>query len=158
MKDLKNLVIAAFAVTGILFAANAYAVGAPDSSCNGAAAPQERHKKMEQKRQKMWDELNLTADQKKQLEANKTKNREGMKASFEKMKSCRESLKQELMKPDLDMGKISAIQSEIKALEAQMTDAHLNSVLEVRKILTHEQFEKFISLAGEHKRWQGKGQ
>ena len=106
----------------------------------------------------LFKQLNLTEDQKKQLKANKEKQKEQMKAAFTQMKAQKDAMHQELMKKDLDMAKINAIQSQIKAFQAQMVDNHLNSILEVRKILTPEQFSKFISLMEERKsKWQGHG-
>jgi len=112
---------------------------------------------MFQKKDGIYDKLDLTTEQKKQLEANKVRDREVMKASFEKMKSYRETLKTELMKPELDMVKINNIQSQIKTLQAEMLDNRLNSILKVRKILTPEQFTKFISHVNKrkfnHRKW-----
>lgn len=144
MKYLRSLMAIAFIILGLAITSNAYAFEKGE------------HKDWKQGRQKIWDQLNLTDVQKKQLEDNKSKNKEQMKATFEKMKSYRESLNAELMKPQLDMNKINAIQAEVKALEAQMTDNRLNSILEVRKILSSEQFEKFLSITGKHGQWRHK--
>jgi Spy/CpxP family protein refolding chaperone len=109
------------------------------------AQEQSGHERMH-KGHEVFKQLNLTDDQKTQLEANKKQRRDQMKTWAEQMKAQREAMRQELMKKDLDMGKVNAIQSQIKTLEAQMTDNRLNSILEVRKILTPEQFNKFISM------------
>lgn len=127
MRYFKNLMVTGFIIFSIFTVSNVYAAD------------------------KIWDKLNLTVEQKKQLEDNKAKHKDSMKATFEKMKSCRESLKSELMKPELDMNKINGIQSQIKSLHSQMMDSRLNSILEVRGILTREQFEKFIDITGKHK-------
>lgn len=156
MRYFKNVMVITLAVLGMLIASNVYAFEKGNAQGRECAMSAEKGKKMDEKHQKMWDQLNLTPEQKKQLEDNKAKNREGMKATFEKMESYRESLKAELMKPELDMNKINDIQSQIKLLESQMTDSRLNSILEVRKIMTREQFEKFIELTGKHKPWHGK--
>ena len=157
MKYFKNLMVIAFVILGLVIASNSFAA---DKSCaqdKESAVSGEKHKKMEGGRQKVWDQLNLTPEQKKQLEENKAKNKETMKATFEKMKSAKESLKAELMKPALDMNKINNIQSQVKALQNQMTDNRLSSMLEVRKVLTREQFEKFLEITGKHRTWQHKG-
>ena len=106
---------------------------------------------------KMFAQLNLTEDQRKQLKANKEQQRAQMKSNIQQMKAQREALHQELMKPQLDMDKINAIQTQLKANMAQMADSRLNSILEVRKILTPEQFAKFISTMKErHQRREHK--
>ncbi|MBF0504317.1 MAG: Spy/CpxP family protein refolding chaperone [Candidatus Omnitrophica bacterium] len=94
---------------------------------------------------------NLTDAQKKQLKENFKKQKEAMKAVFEQMKTNKEALNQELAKPDSDMNKISQIQTQIKTLQAQMVDDRLNSILEVKKILTSEQFAKFLEFKAKHK-------
>lgn len=154
MRNLRGLAVAAFIILGMLITPSIYAVEKSDAAGKECAPSlQEKNKKMDEKHQKLWDQLNLTPEQKKQLEENKTKNRETMKAKFEQMRSYRESLKEELMRPELDVNKINGIQSQIKALQAEMVDNHLKSVLDVRKILTHEQFEKFIEIMGKHGKW-----
>ena len=157
MRRFRSLTLTVFAVLGILVAANAYAYDKGYTEDKETAVSGERHAKMEGKFKKITDQLNLTAEQKKQLEDNKTKNREAMKATFEKMKTYKDQLKVELMKQDLDMKTIGDIQAQIKALQAQMIDSRLNSILEVRKILNREQYEKFISLMDKHDSWRQKG-
>lgn len=157
MRYFKNLIVIVFVLLGMLTASNIYAAEKNNGSGEECATYQGKHRNMDEKRQKIWDQLNLTPEQKKQLEDNKAKNKEVMKAIFETIKSLRESLKAELMKPELDMNKISAIQSQIKPLQNQMTDNRLNSILEVRKIMTREQFAKFIELTAKHGTWGHKG-
>jgi len=101
---------------------------------------------------KMFDQLNLNDKQKQAMEANKAAHRGKVKQDFEKMKALKEEFNAELMKPKLDMGKINSLQKQFKALQAQLADDRLNSILEVRKILTPDQFSKFISLVKEHEK------
>ncbi len=114
---------------------------------NDAACQQEKSVKgkMEAGRQELYKDLNLTDEQKKLLEANKAKHREEMKALAGQMKEKKAEVRQELQKDQLDMAKITQLNNELKALQAQMLDHRLESTLEVRKILTPEQFKKFIS-------------
>lgn len=104
-----------------------------------------KHGRMEKKIQEIYSQLNLTPEQKKDLENNKLANREKRKALFEKMRSQKEALNQELMKADLDMAKIIEIQNNIKALQSQIADERLESILAVRKILSAQQFASFIT-------------
>jgi len=101
--------------------------------------------------QEIFSQLNLTESQKKQLEANKIQHRAKMKSAREQMKSYREAFQQELMKPQLDMNKIHKLHNSLKALESQMADDRLNSILEVRTILTPQQFSEFAALLHKHK-------
>jgi Spy/CpxP family protein refolding chaperone len=104
-----------------------------------------------QRIQEIYSQLNLSDDQKKQLEANKQQHRAIMANARQEMKADREALREELMKPQLDMPKITQIHNQIKALGAQMEDTKLSSILAVRAILTPEQYLKFKELMQKHR-------
>jgi Spy/CpxP family protein refolding chaperone len=112
-------------------------------------SPQKLHSG--QRIQEIFSQLNLTDDQKKQLEANKQQHRAKMESARQEMKTDREALKAELMKPQLDMSRIDQFHDRIKSLQSQMEDVKLNSILAVRAILTPEQYLKFMSLMQKHK-------
>ncbi len=99
-----------------------------------------------QRIQEIYSQLNLTDDQKKQLEVNKQEHRVRMENIRQAMKTDKQMLKEELMKPRLDSPKINAIHNQIKSLQNQMEDNKLDSILAVRTILTPEQFLKFVNL------------
>ena len=100
-------------------------------------------KKIDAKRQEVYSNLGLTSEQKKLLEENKNKHREQTKALFTQMRQKIASLRQELEKNELNMQVIYQTNNELKKLQAQMLDSRLERILEVRKILTPEQFKKF---------------
>jgi Spy/CpxP family protein refolding chaperone len=104
-----------------------------------------------QRIQEIFKQLNLTDDQKSQLEANKKQHRAIMEKSREDIKAAKDALKEELMKAQLDMPKINELQAEVKALLSQEEDSKLSSILAVRTILTPEQFTKFVTLMDRHK-------
>ena len=147
MMDFKKNIFVCVLMTGFCALPIVYA----DEADHSFYSSSKWHERMEKKREEIYGQLNLTEGQKKQLEANKKRHHEDKRVVFEKMKSYKESFKQELMKPDLDMSKINEIQSQFKAVQSQMTDDRLRSILEVRKILTPQQFTKFISLMEKHK-------
>jgi Spy/CpxP family protein refolding chaperone len=95
------------------------------------------------RQQRLYKDLGLTKEQKQSLEENKNKNKEQMKALFQNMREKTALVRQELQKEQLDMVKITQLNNELKQLQAQMLDYKLQSILEVRKILTPEQFRKF---------------
>ena len=109
-----------------------------------------------QRIQEIYNQLNLTDAQKKQLEANKRQHRAKSQSVRQEMKIYREALQQELMRPQLDLSKINAIHNQIKSLQSQMEDDRLSSILAVRAILTPEQFLKFVNLMHQHKQEHGK--
>jgi Spy/CpxP family protein refolding chaperone len=94
---------------------------------------------------KLCKDLNITEDQKKQLDANKEKNREEMKAVFKEMKDKKDLMRAELEKEAIDIAKVQAINNDLKALQSKMLDNKLAGILEVRKVLSAEQFKKFSS-------------
>lgn len=157
MSSMRNLFFGIVAFSFLLFANTS--VGAypaeEDDAIGGSPSIEKEGKGPGKWREKKFDEffgqLNLTEEQKQQLKENKASHREKNKSSFEQAKSYREAMKNELMKPELDMSKIYEIHSQLKTLHAQMADDRLSSILEVRKILTPEQFSKFISLMEERR-------
>ena len=101
--------------------------------------------------QEIYKQLDLTDDQKKQLEVNKQQLRAKMQSFRQQMKVDRDALRLELMKPQLAMAQIKQIHDQIKSLQDQMEDEKLNSILAVRAILTPAQYLKFIGLMHKNK-------
>jgi Spy/CpxP family protein refolding chaperone len=99
--------------------------------------------KMKAREDALYKKLNLTEDQKRALEINKTRDRERMKALFQQVKDKRAMMRQEIQSDTLNMDKVNQLNAEMKNLEAQILDQRLQGILSVRKILTPEQFKKF---------------
>ena len=132
----------------LIIAALAISPPAGYASSSDDSRPQEgkaQDGKMEAGRQELYKDLNLSDAQKKLLGENKRKHREEMKSLFSQMKEKREAIRRELQKNELSIGKIAQINNELKILDAQMLDHKLEGILEVRKILTPEQFRKFMT-------------
>lgn len=100
---------------------------------------------VETRRQELYKDLNLSEAQKKSLDENRKNRREEMRSIFSQMKEKREAVRNELQKDELNIGKITQINNELKILSAQMLDRKLDGILEVRKILTPGQFRKFMA-------------
>ena len=101
---------------------------------------EERH---ESHFKEMRDKLGLSPDQEQQLRENRKAHQGKMKALRSENESKREALRSELEKPDLDMGRINALKTDLKDVHNRMDDLRLDGVLAVRKILTPDQFKKF---------------
>jgi len=101
--------------------------------------------------------LNLTDDQVKQLKDAKQKQKEAMKAVFEQMKANRQAFDAEIVKAATDMPKITDLQAQLKTIQSQMVDNHLNAILEIKKILTPEQFAGYRALEKAKKMMMHKG-
>jgi len=74
------------------------------------------------------------------------KQREARKATFKQIKANKEALTNELLQTKPDVNKINDLKSKMKALGAQMLDNRINSNLEVKKILTAQQFAKYLEI------------
>ena len=148
--DFKMIICGYVLISSLLTAPLVYSEN-PNSSISGSAEDSQKKREWwENKVQDVYNQLNLSDEQKMLLEENKKNGRERKKALYEKRRLQKEALNQELMKPQLNLSKINEIQSEIKSLQSQISDDRLNSILEVRRILTREQFIKFISLTSMH--------
>jgi len=115
-------------------------------------------KDWEEKVNKMYDKLDLSEEQRQALKKNKEGHRDEMQSLREEIKAKRESLQAEMQKADFNADKVKSINEEIKALQNKMSDQRLEGVLEVREILTPEQFSKFNELKeSHHENWKGEG-
>jgi Spy/CpxP family protein refolding chaperone len=74
-----------------------------------------------------------------------------MKALREQIQAKREEFQNEVQKVDFDEGKLQAINKQISALQEKMGEHRLKGMVEVRKILTPEQFTKFQELKDDRK-------
>ena len=141
MKNTRKFLLMAVLVSGIFALSLAYAqdhgpaVSGPKTFCHKAGG----------KVCNIYSQLNLTDQQKKQLDESRNKYREQNKALFNQMREKRELIRQELQKDKLDMDKISKANSELKKIEDQLLDSRFQSMLETRKILTPEQFKKLMA-------------
>ena len=141
-----SLLIAAMALSSsIVYADNGgNFVGGSDSFKGGHECQLRKHHLMSRV-------LNLTEDQQKQFKEIKKKQRETMKNAFEQIKSNREALNAEIVKAAPDMNKINDLQAQFKTIQSQMADNRLNSLLEIKKIMTPEQFAGYMALEKERK-------
>ncbi len=90
----------------------------------------------------MAQRLGLSADQQKQLAANKASHREQVRALMKAMREKRAQMQKELENDTFDRARIQVIHDETKALMNQMFDIHLEGILKIREILTADQRKK----------------
>ncbi len=102
--------------------------------------------KMKARMLEVFKQLDLSPEQEKQLEAHRNKHREQAGEIRKSIKAKREEIRNELQKQELNMEKINKIHSELKSLRSKKADHRIDGILEVRKILTTEQFVKFCEL------------
>lgn len=145
METRKNSIIAILVViVVVLSAALVYSnFKTPGRSRAAKRLFTERMEGKRAKHQPFYADMNLTAEQKRLLEENKTQHKEKARVLSKQIHSNMLLIRQELQKDDLNTGKIEQIQDKLKKLQIQMLDDRLQSILEVRKILTPEQFREF---------------
>lgn len=144
----KMMSMAVFAALVMMMSSLSVYAGGPDGDTDRSAQWKER---IEARKQEIFRELNLTDEQKQKLEENRKTHRDDAKDLFKNMKELRTAMRQELEKESLDMARINQIQSQIKDANEQMMDNRLQGILEVRGVLTPEQFKKFSAKMHEHR-------
>lgn len=148
MKAIRHSMLATLMCAMLAMPAHAQEMDMPPEEMGMKA----RRAHMEHKIKEIHGQLGLSEAQKQQLEENRKQNMDGMKAMAAQKRSLREAMKAELMKPNMDMAVVNDLQGKLKAIDAQQMDNHLRSMLEVRKILTPEQFAKFHALMEKNRR------
>lgn len=112
--------------------------------------------KWEEKIKEVQKELGVTPEQEEKLKVNREKMQEKMKALRDQLKEKRDALRLELDKPDFNEANVRALHQELKKLMDQKEDIWLDGILEVRKILTPDQFKKFMEMK-EKRKGMGQG-
>lgn len=128
------IAVSGFSGPGFLYAAG---------PANLSAREETFDQKMDVKLQNLYDELGLTKEQRKQLDENKTSHRFETKQLILQFRQKMDLLRLELEKSELNMQIIYQTNNELKQLQNKMLDIRLQRILEIRKILTPEQFKKF---------------
>ncbi len=110
-------------------------------------------------RQQMIQELNLTEQQQKDMKALKESKPADRKTKREEAKKIREELDQLLRAESVDKNAVDKKIAEISNMTTEKMNARVDHLLEVKKILTPEQFNKFLDLKKEkmHNNRKGKG-
>lgn len=91
----------------------------------------------------IFESLGLSEEQKARLTENRKKFKESGKEAMEAIRKTREELKAEMSKPELDMNRVNQLHAQLKDQIIKREDARLANILEVRKILTPEQYKQF---------------
>lgn len=98
-------------------------------------------------------ELNLTPEQMEQFTKQREEKRSAMEGLRNSIREKHGELREELDRETTDSEKLAGIVSELKSLEAQRIDQKVKCIVQMKEILTPEQFQKLQSLRGKH--WKG---
>ncbi len=110
---------------------------------------EEMREKMKARMLEVFKQLDLSPEQEEQLQTHR-KNHRGQGREFrENLRAKKEAIRNELQNEELNMEEIYKIHNELKGLLSNKADHILEGILEVRKILTAEQFRKFCELRKE---------
>ncbi len=140
-------VIYSLGIVGVmLLTSNVYSQPQEDRFNRSDEMRNEMREKMKAKMLEVFKQLDLSPEQEKQLQAHR-KNHRGQAGEFHKsLKAKKDAMRNELQKEELNMEEIYKIHNELKSMLSQKADHRLEGILEVRKILTAEQFRKFCEL------------
>jgi Spy/CpxP family protein refolding chaperone len=95
--------------------------------------------------EKMFADLNLTQDQKTKLKALHEQQKDQHKQVFDQMKALREKTKAELLKPQPSKQVLDGYAAQFGDLHKQLAQKRTEHLLQVKAILTPEQFTKLLS-------------
>ena len=97
-------------------------------------------------------ELELTEEQRTKLELLRLDHKKAHVLKRPEMKRIRDKVKTELLKEKPDQGTLDKYAEEMGKLHVEMTKERHKHLLEVKEVLSAEQFEKLVEMKG---RWHG---
>lgn len=107
--------------------------------------------KWEAQVKEIHQQLDLSEHQQEALEKNRVKYQVEAESIYENICDARQALDNELQQPIVDKKNMQKLHNEIKKLKMKKEDLRFNSIMEVRNILSAEQFQKFMMLKEELK-------
>lgn len=109
---------------------------------------------------KIMEDLDISPEQKVEIDKNRKEHHEKKKALREEMKVKKQQLKDELKENAPDRGKINRTIDEISDIQKKLLRQRVDGVLEMKEILTEEQFtqlhEKMENTRKRHKGKKGR--
>jgi protein CpxP len=142
------------ASSGILSLALMFASVAAFAAPQGKG-PQGYQQGGEGRGQQVFKDLGLSEEQQQKLKTHREAHRALATETRKILKEKREALRAELEKPNFSENAAKKLNDEMKVAQNRMADQRLAGVLEVRKILTPEQYAKFVQLRQERMKNRG---
>ncbi|MDD5120903.1 MAG: Spy/CpxP family protein refolding chaperone [Candidatus Omnitrophica bacterium] len=116
-----------------------------------AKAEGEFHQRGEGQKESIFKELNLTLEQKKKLEENRSAQRTELKKIHAAIKEKQAKIQEALKAPRVSRNAIEPLVNDIKSLQGRLIDCRINGIFAVKEILTPEQLAKFQQIADNRK-------
>lgn len=141
-----RMILTALCLGLTLMASGAFAQG------KDVGLPKGMMKGMSERDNKILDQLGLTEQQRKALDANREAQMGEIKVLLERMMEASDELNDELMKPKMDMDKVNSLNNEIKTIQGKMADKRVSFITDVRKTIGPEKFEQFLKITQEQRK------
>ena len=118
------------------------ALSAPAAYAQGWGGDKQCAPGKNKKSEKFFKDLNLTAEQKAKLDAQREAKWETRKAEREQLKTKMQALHAEIAKPGTTRADVQGLVDEISAMKGQMFAQRIDGVFAMKEVLTPEQFAK----------------
>jgi Spy/CpxP family protein refolding chaperone len=95
----------------------------------------------------MWEELNLTAEQEAKFKEINSRHAPARRESAQRIEELREKINQEILRDKPSKSMLIQYAGTIGEIQKKMSLASVNHLLDVKAVLTPEQFKAFVSMS-----------
>lgn len=157
---IKSLSICVLMITVLFYTFPAYSESGGFCDGKGPDGQGKKGMGMHDKKGKMMDavmeEIGLTEEQQSKLAGLRESQKEGSRAIRSEMRAKHEEMKNELDKPVSDNKKVEQLVNDMTDLYRQKTNNRVKGVLDIKSVLTPEQFQLLNEkMEAEKKTWKG---
>jgi len=96
---------------------------------------------------RMWEELNLSAEQEAQFKEINSRHAPARRESAQRIEELREKINQEILRDKPSKSVLIQYAGTIGEIQKKMSLASVNHLLDVKAVLTPEQFKTFVSMS-----------
>ena len=100
---------------------------------------------------RLHQEIGLSAEQEAVLKKYRQEHRDQIHDLHGEIRDARNQIKEELQKTQFDPERVKALHEKIKSLKVQLEDKRLEGIMEVRGVLSPEQFARFMEIKEKYK-------
>lgn len=97
------------------------------------------------------DQLQLTPQQQEILMKRRQEQRTSRQELYRQMREKRAALQEEIGKPQSDAARINDLTQDISTMQARQLDEKVEELMELKRILTPQQYQKFQEKVGDVK-------